>query len=109
MKYGHLVVASATTCLISLLFVVTLQYLSKNGKIKQLEWDISTVTAADYTVEFVIPADAYQNWYLNTYKSYYGEFGQGYSPALSLKRHMIEVIEGVLAEEVVRKQGSGFT
>ena len=92
--------ATATTCLISLLFVLTLQYLNKDGKIKQLEWDISTVTAGDYTVEFVIPAQAYQDWYNNIYKSYSGEFGQGYSPALSLKRHMIEVIEGCISEDI---------
>ena len=82
--------ATATTCLISLLFVVALQYLYKNGKIMHLKWDISTVTAADYTVEFDIPADNYYSWYNNEYKSYYGEFGKGYSPALSLKRHMID-------------------
>ena len=95
--------ATATACLISLLFVVTLQWLYKGGKIKQLEWDISTVTAGDYTVEFDIPAEAYQDWYNNTYKSYYGEFGQGYSPALSLKRHLIETVELALKEEVERR------
>ena len=82
--------ATATTCLISLLFVVALQYLYKNGKIMHLKWDISTVTAADYTVEFDIPADNYYSWYNDEYKSYYGEFGKGYSPALSLKRHMVD-------------------
>ena len=55
-----------------------------------LKWDISTVTAADYTVEFDIPADNYYSWYNDEYKSYYGEFGKGYSPALSLKRYMVD-------------------
>ena len=82
--------ATGTTCLISLLFVVALQYLYQNGKIMHLKWDISTVTAADYSVEFDIPSDTYYSWYNNDYKSYYGEFGQGYSPALSLKRKMAE-------------------
>ena len=74
-KYNHIALAVATTCLISLIFVVVLQYLYKGGKIYQLEWDLSTITAGDYTVEFTISQDAYQNWYNNTYKSYYGDYG----------------------------------
>ena len=58
-KYNHLVVASTTASLISLLFVVVLQNLYKGGKIQQLEWDISTVTAGDYTVEYEIDKQSY--------------------------------------------------
>ena len=82
--------AVSTTALISLLFVLTLVWLFKGGKIKQLEWDISTVTAGDYSVEFEIPADRYNHWYNNIYKQSGGECDQGYAPALSLKRHMVE-------------------
>jgi len=60
---------------------------------------MSTITAGDYTVEFVIPAQAYQDWYNTMYKGYYGDAGKGISPALSLKTHMIEVIEGALTED----------
>ena len=81
--------------------------LYKGGKIKQLEWDISTVTAGDYTVEFDIPAKAYQDWYDGAYKARGGEFEQGYSPALSLKRHMTERIESVLNQEVTSRKNTG--
>ena len=57
---------------------------------------MSTVTAGDYTVEFPIPAEAYNDWYDNTYEANGGEKSQSYSPAISLKRYMIEAIENAL-------------
>lgn len=82
--------ACATATAISLLFVLVLQTLYKGGKITQLEWDLSTVTAGDYSVEFEIPATAYNIWYTRTYKKGGGEWEQGYAPALSLKRTMVD-------------------
>jgi len=64
--------------------------LYKGGKIQQLEWDISTVTAGDYSVEIDIDKHAYEKWYNRTYKASGGEYETGYSPALSLKRTMVE-------------------
>lgn len=74
-----------------------------------MEWDISTVTAGDYTLEFDIPATAYWNWYTNVYKASGGECEQGYAPALSLKRHMIGQIEEILQNEIRRRIASGQT
>ena len=99
----------STACLTSLLFVLVLQWLYKGGKIQQLEWDISTVTAGDYTVEFDIPAAAYRRWYEDVYKQSGGEYDQGYSPALSLKRTMCEQIETALKAEVSRRITEGDT
>ena len=106
-KFNHLIVASATASLISLLFVLNLSSLYKGGKIQQLEWDISTVTAGDYSVEFDIPRRNYEEWYNRTYLRSGGEKDQGYSPALSLKRHMIETIEQALNEEVAQRKNEG--
>ena len=107
-KYEHLIRAVATTCLISLLFVLVLQKLYKGGKIQQLEWDISTVTAGDYTVEFDIDKNHYSRWH-ETYNQSGGECEMGYAPALSLKRKMIEEIEAALRQEIQRRQAEGLT
>lgn len=48
------------------------------------------MTAGDYTVEFDIPRRNYEEWYNRTYLRAGGEKDQGYSPALSLKRHLID-------------------
>lgn len=99
----------STSILISLLFVVVLQYLYKGGKIRQLEWDISTVTAGDYTVELPISAEAYQTWYSGTYKSYYGEFGYGVAAGMSLKKHLVDAIEKALKEEILKRNAAGMS
>lgn len=65
------------------------------------------MTAGDYTVEFDIPRSNYEQWYNRTYQQSGGEKDQGYSPALSLKRHMIEQIEQALNEEVKKRQDDG--
>ena len=108
-KYDYLSMAVGSASLISLLFFLVLQCLYKGGKITQLEWDLSTVTAGDYSVEFEIPAKAYQLWYNRVYKQSGGEFEQGYSPALSLKRTMVEQIEEAMKAEVARRKGTGDT
>jgi len=68
------VYATTSASLISLLFVIVLSKLYKGGKIEQLEWDVSTVTAGDYSVEFDIPRENYENWYNTVYKKSAGEF-----------------------------------
>lgn len=85
-----MVTAVTTASLISLFFVLMLQKLYKGGKIEELEWDIATVTAGDYTVEFDIPKHNYYEWYNNMYKRSGGEKSMGYAPALSLKRFMCQ-------------------
>ena len=56
------------------------------------------MTAGDYSVEFEIPRSNYEQWYNRVYQQSGGEKDQGYSPALSLKRHLIEKIEEAMNE-----------
>jgi len=42
------------------MFTISLRHLFQGGKIQQLEWDMSTITAGDYTVEMTIDADDYR-------------------------------------------------
>ena len=69
-----MILASATATLISLLFVTGLHKLYYGGKVEQLEWDLATVTAGDYTVEFDIEKESYNDWYDYVYKKSGGEF-----------------------------------
>jgi hypothetical protein len=73
--------------------------LYSGGKIKMLEWDMSTITAGDYTVEIKIPNDAYQQWYDGEYRAG-GDFENDVPPAVSLKARLIEDIETCLTEEM---------
>jgi len=75
----------AICVLIAYLFTIMLRHLYQGGKVQQLEWDMSTITAGDYTVEFKIGADNYRQWYNNEYRKPNGDFEHDVSPALSLK------------------------
>ena len=49
-----------------------------------------------------IDTDGYRHWYNHVYKDSNGDFENGVSPAMSLKRHLIENIENVLTMEMQR-------
>jgi len=71
----------------------------QGGKIKMLEWDMATITAGDYTVEFKIPESAYQDWYENEFKTG-GDMDAGVAPGMSLKKCLKEAVEKTLTEEL---------
>lgn len=92
----------ALSCFICYLFTISLRYLFEGGKIQQLEWDMSTITAGDYTVEFPIKPTSYRNWYDHEYRKPGGDFEQDVSPALSLKRFLIKQIEEEMESQLLR-------
>ena len=92
--------AVATGVLIIMLFTVSTRMMYQGGKIKQLDWDVATVTAGDYSVEFPIEADKYEAWKQNVYRAPNGPFEQGEAPALALKETMAQEIEKQLDDFV---------
>ncbi len=101
--------------LIAFFFTITIRYLYQGGKITQLDWDMSTVTAGDYTVEFMIERENYDDWKDMHYKKAGGPFDSQISPALALKEFLSAQIEEILdrylsehpelySEEAVEKQ-----
>jgi len=92
--------AVSTSVLIAFLFTITIRYLYQGGKIEQIDWDMATVTAGDYTVEFTMKEDKYRYWKQDVYEKPGGPKEQGISPALALKLEMTEVIESTIDEWV---------
>ena len=94
-KYTNLCYAVGAGSVICLLFTVGIRYLYQGGKIQQLEWDMATITAGDYTVEFYINGDKYRKWKSEKYQEHKDEedVSQQKAPALYLKEYMIERIE----------------
>ena len=62
MKYNQMCLVMSSACIIALLFTITIRWLYQGGKMKQIDWDMSTVTAGDYTVEFTIDREGYDDW-----------------------------------------------
>ncbi len=74
------------------------------GKINQVEWDMNTITAADYTVELKINKESYIEWSKEIYKT--GDKQREIPVTFSLKEYMIKFIEEKLTAEWIKyKQG----
>ena len=69
----------------------------------QLEWDMATITAGDYTAEMEIKKETYINWYDNQYKVPGGDYERGISSGYSMKVHLKQAIERYLESELVKK------
>ena len=63
-----------------------------------MEWDITTITAGDYTVEFKIPLEAFQKWKQDEYMAPGGPSEKGISHGLALTEHLSEEVERILNE-----------
>lgn len=91
----------STGVLIACLFTITIRYLYQGGKMEQIDWDMTTITAGDYTVEFEIDLEKYEQWEKDVYEAPEGPRDQGISPALALKTQMKAEIEAIIDEHAV--------
>jgi hypothetical protein len=77
--------------------MTVIYYLRKNSKIKQLEWDVATITAGDYTVEFKISKESHEHWYNTIYPD---DRDRGISTGESFKNYIKTQIESLLNEDL---------
>ena len=93
-KYNSVALAVATGVVICLLFTVTIRAMYQGGKIQQIEWDVTTVTAGDFSVEFTIFKDKYLQWKDTVYEAAGGPMEtKQQAPAFALKLQMKDEIE----------------
>ena len=85
------------TCL---LFTIAVRAQALGMRINIVEWDMNIVTANDYSVELPIDKDGYNDWFENKFHGEGGDYSKNVSPGLSLKRHIMQVVEDVLTEEM---------
>ena len=85
--------AVATGIIICFLFTVSIRAMYQGGKIQQLEWDVATVTAGDFSVEFPITQAGYDWWKETVYRAPGGPFETGQAPAFALKNYMKAEVE----------------
>ena len=69
-KYDLLASLSCTGVFICLTFIITIYYLKKKGKFEYLKWDIKTITAGDYSVEYKITPKSYKYFMEELYPQY---------------------------------------
>ena len=71
-------------------------WLQSQNKILLSEWDLTTITAGDYSVEMDITEDMYNRWEAD---HYFNDKEEGKSAGESLKESIIKYIETVLTED----------
>ena len=69
-KYNNMALAVGMSVLIAFLFTVSIRFMYQGGKIQMIEWDCSTVTAGDYSVEFPMEDKSiYLRWRDSVYEA----------------------------------------
>lgn len=95
-KYSQLTLIVACGLFICMLFSLLIFHLRQTGKIKNLKWDVATITAGDYTVEHIISAADYKNWHAHEFM----QSSMDMSPALSFKKYLMEHLSETLQSEI---------
>ena len=66
-KFDKLTLYSAIAIFISFFYFLKVRHLIEKQKIDFIEWDLATITAADYTVERKITKEEYDAFVQNKY------------------------------------------
>jgi hypothetical protein len=103
-SYNKIALATATIMFVAFSFILLIYFLQKTSRLDQLEYDINTVSAGDFTVEINISSKMY-NYFLDEHYNTVGfktkeESGDTYSPALYLKKHLSEEIGRMLTNSL---------
>lgn len=102
-KYQILSVIATLGLFMCLVYLQVIRTLRQGAKIQQLEWDLSTITAGDYTVEFNIQSSAFKEWKQTEYIQG-GAFSDGIAPVAAYKASLIAEIESTLSDILTKKR-----
>lgn len=98
-KYRQVSLISCLSIFVASLFIIVVYFVKKNSQMKQLDWDISTITPGDYTLQLEITADAYK-WFLTEIYEKNDFESQGISRAYALKEYMKAELEALLTRKL---------
>lgn len=92
---------TATILFLAMCFVQLIYYLQQTSNLNLLNYDISTCTAADYTVEMDIPKEMYNDFENNVWPRVQDQEnveGRKISKAFAMKKHMSVEISRILTD-----------
>lgn len=110
---------------VSFLFSQLIFFLQQTSKLDAIKFDIKTITASDFTVEYEISKDMYDDFLSNQYPNYMNQqevinnvpTGNNYSAGLALKSYITKEVQQLLSdslkasrenlEEFERRHGKG--
>jgi len=89
------------------MFLILMKWLFWYLRMNQIEWDMSTITAEDYTVEMKIDFWEYKVWqgvFWGIGTDQGCDKSDNVAPCYSLKRYLRDEIEARLNEDLLAKQ-----
>ena len=106
-KYNQLTLVTVLTMMATFLYSLLIYWLQTTSKLDQVKYDLKTITAGDFTVEYDITAEMYETFlrdhYEPTGKNEVEESGEKYSPALYLKKYLAQRVGEVLSDSIKYK------
>jgi hypothetical protein len=69
-KYDTLALGSVVVMFVSFLFSQLIFFLQQTSKLDAIKFDIKTITASDFTVEYEISKEMYEDFISNQYQMY---------------------------------------
>ena len=89
---------------IAFIFMLWVRWAFQGSKVDLLQFDVSTITAGDYTVEIKFDTKDYNHWFQNVYEKSEDK-KRGVSPAIALKKNLSEEIIAIVQKERARQDG----
>ena len=87
-----------------LIFLTVIYYLKHISNLKNIDWDVQTITAGDYTVEMGISPEAYKKFLVGYFEVH--DRASGLSTGESFKAYLNKEIERILTK-FLREHGDG--
>ena len=85
--------------------------MQNTSKINMMEYDMNTISAGDFTCELDLTNEMYDDFLDNFYEPFGSrqtdDSGKIYSPALYLKKHLMDEISRILSNQMKNRIKSG--
>lgn len=93
---------------VSFLFTQLIFFLQQTSKLDAIKFDIKTITASDFTVEYEISKEMYEHFESNQYSMYENQqevinnqpTGNTYSKGLALKSYITKEVQMLLSDSL---------
>jgi len=86
------------------LYIIVIYYFKRVSKLIQLDWDVSTITPGDYTVQYEITDTAYDTFMSEVYPA---SKAKGISTGEALKKYLRDEFERMLTEKLREMRAEG--
>jgi Glu-tRNA(Gln) amidotransferase subunit E-like FAD-binding protein len=100
-KFRQLSLVSSLSVFIACLFMIVIYFYKKSSTLQQLEWDMSTITPGDYTLQMEITTNMWNYFLKEVYEKNDME-AQGISRAYALKTYLKNEVEKILSEALLK-------